>query len=536
MKNNQGWPALFFLAGLLAASCGDGGGGDGDAADDGGPDTRDDAGADVPDGTDPDVAYDETTDVPEVDIQSGCPDRLAPLEPAGQVLVVGDGTAANCTEAALRDAVGTLGAAEGGGTITFDCGGEHTITLTAELAVSGFLMIDGEGAITLSGGGTTRVLNLDNYTDLVVQRLTISGGNTEESGAGIQHPWYGTLKAIDVNFVDNHCTSQAGEIGGGAVFAGGLSEAVFSGCTFAGNSASNGGAILNRGSTLTVVDCVFSGNSATSTGDGQYGNGGGLYIDGMNYDSPGDLRLCGTVFENNHANTHGSGMFSYFYEGSRSFIDRCLFRGNEFDGSPTGGAGGLYHEAVPLTMTNTTIAENRSDQHAAGLFIGSESTAEVTNCTFAGNIVPEVGAAIFDGSSPLAIKNCTFSGNSADYGPAIFKGEGVSISVANSIFAYNVTPNEYSALACHETLEDGGGNIQWPDVKNNGNADNPCAAGITFADPLLQPLADNGGPTPTMALGAGSPAIDVSDSCPETDQRGMPRSGRCDAGAYEYQP
>jgi hypothetical protein len=373
--------------------------------------------------------------------------------------------------------------------------------------------------------------------DLVVQRITIADGTTEDSGAGIEHPWYGTLKAIDVTFVNNHCTSRDHDIGGGAVFAGGLSEAVFSGCVFAGNSASNGGGLLNRGSDLTIIDCVFTQNETTSSGDsGQYGNGGGLYIDGMNYDSPHDFHMCGTAFENNHANQHGSAVFSYFYPGSNSYVDRCLFRGNNFDGSPTGGAGGFYHETNLLTMTNSTFADNRSEAHASAIFIGSGSTAEITSCTFSGNRTPHNGAGIFDGASPLTITNCTFSGNDADYGPAIFKGEGVPVRVTNTIFANNTTANQYSALSCHETLEDGGGNVQWPQTKPSGSSDMPCAAGILFADPLLQPLADNGGPTPTMALSESSPAIDVADDCPATDQRGMERAGRCDAGAYEYQP
>jgi len=93
-----------------------------------------------------------------------------------------------------------------------------------------------------------------------------------------------------------------------------------------------------------------------------------------------------------------------------------------------------------------------------------------------------------------------------------------------------------SAVACHETFGDGGGNVQWPDVKNNGNADMPCAAGILFADPELLPLGDNGGPTETMALPEGSPAIDVGADCPERDQRGEARAGECDSGAFEYRP
>ena len=60
------------------------------------------------------------------------------------------------------------------------------------------------------------------------------------------------------------------------------------------------------------------------------------------------------------------------------------------------------------------------------------------------------------------------------------------------------------------------------------------------ADPLLGPLQNNGGPTDTQALGAGSPAIDAGDpaTCSATDQRGVarPQRARCDIGAFEYVP
>ncbi len=62
----------------------------------------------------------------------------------------------------------------------------------------------------------------------------------------------------------------------------------------------------------------------------------------------------------------------------------------------------------------------------------------------------------------------------------------------------------------------------------------------SFTDALLGPLADNGGPTLTHALGAGSPAIDAADAgaCPATDQRGVarPQGAGCDVGAFELIP
>ena len=480
---------------------------------------------------------------------TGCPGRLAPVDAIEPVQTVGTGSAASCTEQALRDAVLAVNA--GGGTVTFDCGGEHTITLTSSLPIESgaehTIVIDGGGDITISGGETTRIFDLDNHTNFVVQRVTLADGFVPagepevtnrplNSGAAIRHPWFGTLKAIDVRFENNHCASRDKEIGGGAIFAGGLTEAVLSGCTFVNNSASNGGGILNRGTTLTIVDSTFRDNGALSTGDGQYGNGGGVYIDGMDYENPGGaFTMCGTAFVGNTAMTHGSGMFSYFYEGSQSTITDCVFDGNKF-GNPESGSGALYHEAVPLYLSGTTFSNHTTGEHAGGIFIGQNTVAEITNCTFANNRVLGNGAGIFNGAATASFTNCTFSGNDADYGPAIFKGQSASITLKNTIFANNTTANQYSATSCHEAMTDGGGNMQWPPTKASGNDDQPCVEGITFADPMLAPLADNGGISQTFALGAGSPAIDFASACPQTDQRGLPRSQPCDTGAFETQP
>jgi predicted outer membrane repeat protein len=481
---------------------------------------------------------------------TACPGRLSPVATTG-AKVVGTGTAASCTEQALRSALDAAKTA-GGGIVTFSCGGKHTITVASRLIVGSAktksVIIDGEGVITISGGGKTRVFDLDNYTNLVVQRLTIADGfvaageaketnKPQNSGAAIRHPWFGTLKAIDVRFENNHCASLDGEIGGGAIYAGGLTEAVLSGCELVNNSASNGGGVLNRGSTLTVIDCTFTGNKATSTGSGQYGNGGGLYIDGMNYENPGgDFTMCGTVFDGNSAKTHGSGVFSYYYAGSEAFIQDCVFRANVFDNQGLG-SGALYHEAAPLTLSGTTFSNNTGGQHAGAIFLGQKSEATITNCTFAANKVSGNGAGLFNGAATAHFTHCTFSGNDADYGPAIFKGQTATVTLKNTIFANNTTANTYSATSCHEAMTDQGGNLQWPKTKASGSADQPCVTGITFADPLLQPLADNGGPSQTLALGAGSPAINAAKGCPATDQRGLPRSTpSCDSGAFEVQP
>jgi hypothetical protein len=99
------------------------------------------------------------------------------------------------------------------------------------------------------------------------------------------------------------------------------------------------------------------------------------------------------------------------------------------------------------------------------------------------------------------------------------------VALQNSIVASNSIPG------CVGTVTDGGHDIAF--------ADSACPG--ADVDPLLEPLADNGGPTETMALGPGSPALDAVPSigagCPPTDQRGVsrPQGAACDAGAFEQQ-
>ncbi len=385
------------------------------------------------------------------------------------------------------------------------------------------------------------MIELDHYVDFTIQSITIKdgfvpAGAENESGAGLLHPWFGTFEAINVTFENNHSASEDHDVGGGAMYLGGLTKAVLSGCTFTGNSGSTGGGVLSRSTNLQVVNSVFYENSATTFADsGQYGNGGGLYIDRMWLDAPTDFVICGSVFEKNHAKVHGSAFFSYNLEGGGATFDRCTFKDNDMAGSPKG-TGSVYHEGVPLLLINSTFSGNVTNDHAGGIFLGGGTDAKVQNCTFTNNSTPGNAGALWAGNGNVDVENCTFAENKADYGPVIFKGQSGTVKLTNVIFSNNKTDNEFSALACHETFDDGGGNIQWPAKKNNGNDDTKCAAGVTFADPGLGALADNEGPTETMALSAGSPAIDVAQDCPEFDQRGKPRVGLCDSGAYEFQP
>ncbi len=147
------------------------------------------------------------------------------------------------------------------------------------------------------------------------------------------------------------------------------------------------------------------------------------------------------------------------------------------------------------------------------------------------------------------IRNCTFARNEAAGGVGFFGAaivahgdESAGLRVENTLFWTNIDDHEYTPITCSignpgtPTTLSGSGNVQWPRIRNGPNMqpDNPCTDGIVFDDAMLAPLADNGGPTPTLMPPPNSVAIGLGANCPSTDQRGEPRpTDSCTAGAVE---
>ena len=451
--------------------------------------------------------------------------------------------------AVIQNGIDSLAKTGSGGTIRFsDASGELAVILSTPLRIPKTqhpVVINGVSHVTLSGQKKTRIIECANYARLIVRNITLADGQTDSSGAAILHPWYGELACYNVTFSDNRCTVTGPEFGGGAVFAGGLTSALFYGCRFSGNRGSNGGAILNRGTNLVIDSSVFTDNVATGDGGGRDagaagngGLGGAVYIDGMNYDTASPFHLSSSLFSANRSHCHGSAVFAYFYRNkpgtSAAYINNCGFYDNADSGKVTTSTGTLYQEGAPLRLTACTFAGNTTLKHAGALFLGADATTEIVNCTFYRNTTPGNGGAIFGGKQRITIWNCTFAENTASYGPAIFNDTPDAVSIWNTLFSGNIPiTNIYAYRNCTATYTQGNHVLQWPAEKANGKADNTCISSAEFADPLLDTLNDNGGTVLTMALGTGSPARDWCDSCPDTDARGFGRGKPCAAGAYE---
>jgi hypothetical protein len=157
---------------------------------------------------------------------------------------------------------------------------------------------------------------------------------------------------------------------------------------------------------------------------------------------------------------------------------------------------------------------------------------DITNNTFSNN--SGVQSAITANNTVVRLVHNTFSGNSASgsFRAGAFTGyTGSSSTWTNNLLVNNTGPSGQ----CVANNATSGGNIVYP-------SDNFCTFAAptdrASADPLATAPADHGGPTFTMELGSGSPAIDMGDpsGCAPIDQRGLPRdSTRCDIGAFEVQ-
>lgn len=204
----------------------------------------------------------------------------------------------------------------------------------------------------------------------------------------------------------------------------------------------------------------------------------------------------------------------------------------------TGGKlGGLAIRAgASVTVTNSTIADNAN----YGLYVVEGGTLTLVNSTVSGNS----GGGIVNGFSSalgglVSLNQVTVTGNFTPFDAGGIRNNGGTVRLRNSIVAGNVAglsgPDCFGALISdgHNLL---GNNHGCTGLTNGVNGDQVGSAG-TPLNALLGNLQNNGGPSETHALLAGSPALNAGDpnTCPATDQRGAgrPQGGGCDIGAYE---
>lgn len=489
-------------------------------------------------------------------------DCTPPVAPTlSNPLVLGNGTAGSVSRAQLQAAL------DQGGAIRLNIG-SSTLVLDATLDITRAVTLDGAGA-SLSGASARRVLEIRNPllanfdVNLLNLRLidgdarAAAGNEFARSGGAIlndhgSEPWRAVgLRAFDVVFSGNRAIDVAQDGGGGAIYLTGQREFVCVRCQFLGNQASNGGGLYLLGTqTIRLYDSVFDNNRAIGDGGnpGSGGNGGALAVDG----DTRELHLCRTTLSANHANAYGAGLFTTVYDQSSvTRIWQSTLIGNLQDGTDQH-TGGAYIQGGPVSIRDSTFANNEAVGYA-GLALFDHQTGnglitvggEIVSSTFVGNIARNGlgGAMNLQGSAPLLLQNLSIVGNRASCGVCfaggIANGSNRPITLRNSIFYDNTGGNAFNPWALLNPVQGGSNNLQFPQVRPGsfGQQELPVTPDAVFADALLAALADNGGPTPTLALLPGSPAIDngSASGAPVTDQRGLPRVGAVDLGAFEVQ-
>ena len=297
-----------------------------------------------------------------------------------------------------------------------------------------------------------------------------------------------------------------------------------------------GGALCVSNSVVYLADGIFATNEAVAGrsggGDGARGKGGAIYNQGL-------LQLREIRFDGNQADggfnqlPGGSlGQGGALYTGSSAVIDACALTANIASGGIGGGfneknegmGGAVYNEGI-CSATNSTFASNRA---VGGTGFGISPWGGDGK-----------GGGLYNDGGTFALTHVTLAANSADGGLGFPNGVGRGGGIFNTngtvTLLSSIIANSLSGSNCFGVVTDGGGNIS-----SDGSCNFSGPGSLNNTDPVLGPLGDYGGPTPTMPLLAGSPAIDRANIafCPSTDQRGRARpfGSGCDIGAFESSP
>jgi CSLREA domain-containing protein len=366
----------------------------------------------------------------------------------------------------------------------------------------------GKGRATIGGNGLDRVFEV--YTPATFEKLVIQGGKSSGlSGHGGGIAAYDKVTLLRTTVRGN----TAGFCGGGVHLSVGA-PLFMRNSTVTGNSAMfDGGGIsasCNGGSgKVTIIDSTISNNRADSNGDGS-GRGGGIYLqtgDGV------QSTILRSTFAGNRSGSEGGGIYTDL---GRLRLERSTVNGNR---ATLGGGGVSADGTEPLLVVNTTVAGNKSASNGGGIFADGSSVVRLN----AVSVVRNRGNT--DGMFSEA-----GGGLSADL-PA---GDFV---VLNSLIALNTitdltpgNPPVKNDCASVEPFTSEGHNLLTTRYLCTGFSKPSDRA---KASPKLGNLGRHGGPTKTVPLLAGSPALNrAGASAPSRDQRGVRRRNP-DIGAYE---
>lgn len=411
------------------------------------------------------------------------------------------------------------------------------------------------------GGGGIANGAAANY--LMITDSTINGNFANGSGGGVLQA-NGNARITGSTFQSNRSFQQ----GAGVSSSAGSLTVIDSYVSYNRTYQGNGGGIFSNTGTATVLRTTITGNTASNTG-------GGIHS------STGSLTVTESSLLYNRSYSSGDGGGIWIDNGTLAVTD-CTISGSFTNGN----GGGIASETADATVLRTTMANNWGND--GGGIWSSGGSLNISESTLNQNFAPGSGGGIFSDDAFLNIQSSTISGNAAGSdggGLWIQASAGAYVSLKHSTVAFNRARAYYSGLGAGGGIITSGSTIVGLNhtiVANNvraGTADdifgkatayysligvdsnaliNNTGGGLIGTsvqpiDPLLDALADNGGPTLTHALLSGSLAVDAGFpnlspgyDAPLYDQRGPSfsrvRNGdgqpgaRIDIGAFEVIP
>ncbi len=272
------------------------------------------------------------------------------------------------------------------------------------------------------------------------------------------------------------------------------------------------------GGSLTVSDLKLQGGEVTT---GVFENGGALRIAAGATVTASDVEFSG--------NTARAG-------GAISNIGTLNLYDSTVDSNSSAFQGGGIDSTGTATLERVTVSDNtNTGSQGGGIRVGNGGFT-ATNLTVSGNSSASDGGGIYT-LRPITLVNATITDNTATWGSGIYTQGAGSVDLSNTIVAGNNTSSDvYGAFISSNNNLIGNVGINATGLSNGVNGDQVGSSG-SLIDPLLGALQDNGGPTFTHALLAGSLAIDAGNNtgAPAVDQRGLTRIGTVDIGAYELE-
>ncbi|WP_457490238.1 choice-of-anchor Q domain-containing protein [Thermostichus sp. MS-CIW-41] len=442
-------------------------------------------------------------------------------------------------------------------------GGGVFVEVGSQLAVSE-VQISSNRAFSFGGG-------IHNLGTVTINKADISGNSANQQGGGIHNGSGGKVNVTNAGITNNGAGKEGGGIyngsggkvtitntgiskngvgeKGGGIYNLGTVTIDAAGISDNGADQEGGGIYNGSGGKVTITNTGISNNGVGDKGGGIYNgsggtitvtnagivnNGAGKEGGGIYNGSGGTVTVTNAGIVNNGAGKEGGGIYNL----GTTNISKTGISGNNVSekggGIYNGNGGKVTLNASEISFNNASkIPFNNVNQEGGGIYVSSSSTVNITNSTLSGNSAGTKGGGIYNlGTSSLSF--VTIASNSASEGGGIFNG--ATANLRNSIVANSTSGGNCSNAG---TLTPSGANLD-----TDGSC--PGLTAVTSAALNLGPLANNGGPTQTHALLAGSVAIDavpagqctdLNSSPVNQDQRGFSRPAgvRCDVGAYEEQ-